>query len=114
MTGYKKIIENLVEYEVSKVIEQKTGKFPSCVDGVTLSTDNKKLGYPTFELEMDVYSNSIVKNNYLIMGYVSDYGSVVICSVEFVRNIKKAGEDDFHTVHEFIHGEELKSFNYDR
>ena len=33
---------------------------------------------------------------------------------ELVRNIKKAGEDDFHTVHEFIHGEELKSFNYDR
>ena len=116
MVGYKKIIENMVELEVSRFIEKQSGsKFASCVDGVTLSTDDKKLGYPRFELEMNVPNNTgVFQRNYLILGYVDDYGSVRICSVEFVRNIKKPGENDFRTVHEFLYGDDLKNFKFDR
>lgn len=120
MTGYKKILENMVELEVSRFITKQSGSrfasFATCVDGVTLSTENKKLGHPTFELEMNVPADrcSVMCHNYLITGYIDDYGSVVVCAVEFVRDIKKAGEDDYKTIHEFIHGEELKTFRFDR
>lgn len=117
MTGYKKIIENMVELEVERTIEKKNSEvsYASCVDGVTLNTDNKKLGFPTFELEVNVhYKSSVIPHNYLVLGYIDEYGSVMICSVEFVRDIKKPGETDFHTVHEFLHSDDLDNFTFDR
>lgn len=113
MVGYKKIIENMVELEVYRFIEKQSDcKFVSCEDGVILSTDNKKLGHPTFEVEMNV-SNSI-RRDYMIHGYVDSYGSVQICSVQFERKIKKPDDKDFHTVREFLHGDDLKNFKFDR
>ena len=113
MISYKKIIENLVEHEVTTEIEKKTGKFPSMVGSVKLSTDYKKLGFPTFEIEMEVPVNSVANHDYLISGFVSEYGHVIICHVSFSRTYQEEGSKP-HKVDSFIHGDELKSFNYDR
>ena len=113
MISYKKIIENLVEYEVTTEIEKKTGKFPSVIGNVKLFNDNKKLGFPTFEIEMEVPVNSVFNHDYFISGFVSEYGHVIICSVSFSRTYQEEGSKP-HKVVSFINGDELKSFNYDR
>ncbi len=116
MLSYKQIVKNMVEMEVSNFIEKHSENvFPTLIGEVTLSTQNKELGLPTFELEMNVPNKTnLLHHDYLISGYVSEYGSVVVCSVCFERKIRKNGEKEFKKIREFIHGEELKTFKFDR
>mgnify|MGYP007013865844 CR=1 FL=1 len=112
MTGYKQIIKNMVEAEVTRFTEKKSGKFIEVIS-VELSTDNKDFGNPIFDVEIVVDFAGILKRDYLVHGYVSDYGSVVICSVMFTRHIRKDGETEFKPVTEFVTGKELESFVFD-
>lgn len=112
MTGYKQIIKNMVEAEVTRFVEKKSEKFIN-VDSVELHTDSG-LSVPSFDAEVTVDFADINKRDYLIHGYVSEYGTVVITMITFERVIKKSWETDFHKVNEFIAAEELKTFKFDR
>lgn len=112
MTGYKAIIKNMVEAEVTRFVEKKSGKFIE-VKSVELST-NSGFDTPTFDVEIVVGLADIIKRDFLIHGYVSEYGSVVVTSIMFDRMIKKANEEDFKKVSEFLVRDEIVDFKFDR
>lgn len=119
MIGYKKIIENMVEMEVENFIEKKTeGKqFAYTVDdSLKLSTEDKNFGHPCFELKV-----SVSYRTYEVHGYVSEFGSVIISSVNFDRDYVKDqnradwfSKDNIKHVHEFLYGDKLNEFKFDR
>ena len=110
MTGYKAIIKNMVEMEVTRFVEKKSGEFVD-VKSVEMFTNNG-FDTPTFDVELEVGLGKIVKHDYLIHGYVSEYGSVVISSCSFTRKIRKEGEIEFKTVSNFLIRDELESFKF--
>lgn len=115
MTSYKKIIENIVESEVHNFVEKKNDDFCRTVDGsLKLSTEDKQLGFPSFEIQIEVGYH-----DYRIVGYVSEYGNVVICAISFERTYLEPDEEGFltqktRTERNFIHGKEIDSFEFNR
>ena len=109
---YKTIIHNIIEREVRHFIEAKTNHFPFI--------DEKKIGTITekdcvmFTIEDVRVSQGIHYNTYKIGGYVNEYGSVTICSVAFNRTYCDDNFKNERTEYSFIHGEELKTFKFDR
>lgn len=125
MTSYKKIIANMVESEVCHYIEKRTeGKFQNgyhlfaspVADSLKLSTEDKSFGHPTFVIEVFVGYRK-----YEVHGYVSDTGSVIVSSVNFDRDYVKDEErvdwyadENIRHVHEFLYGDKLSNFAFDR
>lgn len=112
MTGYKAIIKNMVEAEVTRLVEKKSGKLVE-VNSVELFT-NSGFDTPTFDAEIVVGLADIIKRDFLIHGYISEYGSVVVTSLSFDRWIKKADKEDFKKVSEFLVHDEIVDFKFDR
>ena len=110
MTGYKVIIKNMVEMEVTRYVEKKSGKFIE-IEKTELSTTNG-FDYPTFDCEISVGLGEIIKYDYRIHGYIDDYGSVVISSASYTRKFRKDGETKFQTVSKFLTRDELDSFKF--
>ena len=115
MVGYKKIIENMVDSAVHHYIWERAERcvFPEKVE---LSLDNKDLGKPSFDALIKVGFL-----DYVLSGYVDDYGTVRICSVKFDR-MRCTEKDEMGfwidssavPVHEFLWGEKLDHFKFDR
>lgn len=119
MVGYKKIIENMVEMEVENFIEKRNDRkyFAYPVEGsLELSTEDKNFGHPVFVLQVFVNYRK-----YEVHGYVDDYGTVVVSSVNFDRDYVKDQErvdwyadENVKHVHEFLYGDKLNEFKFDR
>ena len=113
--GYKAIIRNMIWSEVEHYIEKKSGKFATVFeDKMIMETDNKVLGYPTFEVEARVDYN-----RYTLHGYVGEFGNVSISCVTYDRMVcTEKGPDGWwitesaKPVHKIIYGEELEKFDF--
>lgn len=116
MTGYKAIIKNMVEMEVTTYVEKKSGKFIE-INSIDLIT-SKDFDYPTFEVELIVGLGEIIKRDFLIRGYVSEYGSVVISSCSFERTVVRfplnSELPETRMVSKFLTADELDNFKFDR
>lgn len=115
MTGYKQIIENMVDSSVHAYVEKKVGGYVSYPDKVTLYLE-KDFDHPQFKAEI-----RIGWKGYTVSGYVDTYGDVRICSVSFdrMRCQEKDKNGDWITesakpVHELLYGDELERFKFDR
>ena len=104
----------MVDLAVRKFVEQKAeGKFVTLTDNTLVVNLDKELGNPVFDVEVKVQQNRVIDLDYLVSGYVGEYGDIRVCSVKFERTIKRDGETDFHTEHEFLHGLDLDEFKFD-
>lgn len=115
MTGYKKIIENMVECEVNCYVTKCHGGYVPYPDKVTLELD-KEVGSPSFTAEITVSDR-----DYVVAGYVNDYGTVLVCAVRFERDlvIDKDRDDwwardNIRHTSECLWGDKLKGFKFDR
>ena len=67
-----------------------------------------------FDIEVKVAQSRIIDLYYQVSGYVSEWGTVHVSSVSFERTFKRNDEANFHTEHEFLTADELKTFKFDR
>lgn len=116
MTGYKQIIKNMVEMEVTNYVEKKSGKAVE-ISSVKL-TASDGFDCPVFEAEIMVGVGEILKRDFTIRGYVSEYGSVEVssCSYERTHGYLGLNDDEVKTkkVFYFLVRDELDSFKFDR
>ena len=101
MVGFKKIIENMVRHEVGEFVDKQSGEY-STVTSVSFDLD-KKVGNPVFHACVEVN-----RRDYFIVGYVTDWGHVVMCSLRFERVI------DGKEHEEFFPGPFMNDFKFDR
>lgn len=112
MTGYKAIIKNMVDAEVTRFVKKQSGKFIE-VNSVELNT-NKECDTPTFKVDIMVGLGELIRRDFQIHGYVSEYGSVEITHVSFDRMYQESVEDKPTTKNTFMMWNELKDFHFDR
>lgn len=115
MVGYKKIIENMVDSSVHEYVENRIGGYVGFPDSVKLELD-KELDHVSFE--------AVIKVKHLdftVTGYVDDYGNVNVCCVRFDRFRCTEKDENGWWIdssakhfHEWIHGDDLKNFKFDR
>lgn len=111
---YKAIIHNIINNEVDHFIKTKSGKFPA-IDEKKIRTDTAPdKECVMFSVEDVRVRQGITYNSYRVYGYVSEYGKVVVCYVTFERTYCDDNFENEHTKHFFIHGEDLKTFKFDK
>jgi len=114
MTGYKKIIENMIEMAVIRFVERKTTHFVTTLSETLVLELDERIGSPVFNIKIEVTQNQIHDLDYQVSGYVSEWGKVYVSSVSFERTLKRNDEANFHTEHEFLTADKLKTFKFDR
>ena len=111
--GFKAIVTNMVESEISNMVYKRGGKFAS-IEKVEFDLTNKELGYPNFTASVKVDYNE-----YTVTGYVGEFGTVNICCVRYERMVCQEKDENGWWITEsakhvtrFVYGDALETFSF--
>lgn len=106
---YKKLVENMVDYNVYKQVSDASRAFVTVDDIRVAGGKTSPNVYFNCTVKVIQYG-AYISNDFRLSGYIGTYGEINICSIMYERFYLENGK----TVEKsfFVYGEDLKTFKY--
>ena len=111
MANFKGIIRNMIESKVTDYAEKRNGNYFEVIEGTFNITNGNSTEHPMWNVEIKELSGL---HDYRVAGYVSEYGTVVICSVIYTRTYCDPDGSNKRIKTMFLSGKQMEDFGFDK